>query len=320
MCRDKAVGELNAPKVSIIVPVFNAEEHLYAALSSAVNQSYDNLEIIAIDDGSTDRSKAVIEKFFGRVTLLTQKNSGACVARNKGIEYSSGKYIKFLDSDDVLEPGIVQAQVKAAENETEQAIVFSDYYEISTSGKKFISNEPKYESDVINCLFSDILISTPLHRRAQLLKVGGFDTRFKNGQEWNLHVRLAANGCEFRYHPGLAFGYRRHAGAGRISSKYLFQSEGRSIHDLEKLVMTKASIVGLITCDERAALSKRFWWLGRRCLRFGYDDLAVRAFHEARTLSSDYKRYWPMPYKLMEFLIGGRLAEKIIHIKHKVVG
>ena len=96
----------NRPKVSVIIPVYNVENYLRPCLDSIVNQTLKKIEIICVDDGSTDGSLKILEKYAQqdkRITVLTQKNSGVSVARNKGIEIAKGKYVSFIDSDDWLD-------------------------------------------------------------------------------------------------------------------------------------------------------------------------------------------------------------------------
>lgn len=103
---------MNMPMVSIIIPVYNAGKYVEQTIQSALNQTWPNTEIIVIDDGSTDESLKVIRSFGDeRVKIFTQKNAGASVARNYGIEQSSGKYIQFLDADDMLSPDKIAAQM-----------------------------------------------------------------------------------------------------------------------------------------------------------------------------------------------------------------
>ena len=96
---------MNEELISVIIPVYNVEKFLPYSLERVINQTYKNLEIILINDGSTDGSKAICEKYAKndkRIKLLSQKNQGAAVARNTGLEVASGEYIGFVDSDDVI--------------------------------------------------------------------------------------------------------------------------------------------------------------------------------------------------------------------------
>lgn len=99
------------PLISIIVPVYNADKYLYNCLYSLVNQTYKNIEIIVINDGSTDNSEQIIKKFkykYKNVIALYEDNKGVSYARNKGIELAKGKYLMFVDSDDYVSTTIIE--------------------------------------------------------------------------------------------------------------------------------------------------------------------------------------------------------------------
>lgn len=106
---------MNKPKISVIVPVYNVDRYLEICIDSLINQTYDNLEIILINDGSTDDSKLICEKYLNldkRIKLINQKNKGVSSARNNGIRNSSGEYIVFVDSDDYCELNMFETIVK----------------------------------------------------------------------------------------------------------------------------------------------------------------------------------------------------------------
>ena len=93
-------------KISVIIPVYNSEKFLKKCLDSIINQTLNDIEIICIDDGSTDKSLRILNNFAdkdNRITIINQKNSGPSAARNKGIENAKGEYIGFVDSDDWID-------------------------------------------------------------------------------------------------------------------------------------------------------------------------------------------------------------------------
>jgi glycosyltransferase involved in cell wall biosynthesis len=103
---------VNKPLVSIIIPVFNAEKYLEKTINSAIHQTWQNKEIIVINDGSTDDSLALANKFAGSgVRVFTQENKGASAARNYGLREAKGAYIQFLDADDLLSPDKIEGQM-----------------------------------------------------------------------------------------------------------------------------------------------------------------------------------------------------------------
>lgn len=103
---------ISPPLVSVIIPVHNAEKYLPAAIESALAQTWPHVEVIVVDDGSTDSSLSVAKRYESdRVTLMHQENSGASAARNKGLEMAGGAYIQFLDADDLLSEDKIECQV-----------------------------------------------------------------------------------------------------------------------------------------------------------------------------------------------------------------
>ena len=118
------------PKISIIIPIYNTESYLIKCLDSVINQTYCNLEIILVDDGSTDGSKQIIEDYEkkdSRIVAVYKKNAGVANARNTGLQISTGEYIGFVDSDDWIEPDMYQELVRVVKSERID-IVSGNYY------------------------------------------------------------------------------------------------------------------------------------------------------------------------------------------------
>lgn len=127
-------GNLNSknPKVSLIIPVYNVEDYLEKALLSVENQTMENIEVIIVNDGSTDGSSKIIDKFCERNTnfiVIDQKNKGLSAARNVGLNVSKGKYIAFMDSDDYIEPNFIECLYSAAvKNDADIVCCNFNYY------------------------------------------------------------------------------------------------------------------------------------------------------------------------------------------------
>lgn len=105
-------------KISIIVPIYNVAPYLPACLDSIIHQTYLNLEIILVDDGSTDSSNKICEQYKTvdpRIQVIHQKNQGVSTARNAGLALAAGHYITFADADDLLEPSLLAECIKAIE-------------------------------------------------------------------------------------------------------------------------------------------------------------------------------------------------------------
>ncbi len=132
-------------KVSIIIPAYNAEKYIEETLDSVINQTWENIEVFVVDDGSKDRTVEIARRYESdKLKVLTQKNQKACVARNKGLSMSTGKYIQYLDADDVLSKNKIEEQMKVLQGS-------EDYLAISSSvhfmdGEDYRNMSPREES------------------------------------------------------------------------------------------------------------------------------------------------------------------------------
>ena len=107
-------------KVSVIIPVYNVEPYLKQCMDSVVGQTLKDIEIICVDDGSTDNSLDILREYAAedsRIQIIEQKNAGAGAARNNGMRYATGKYLSFLDSDDFFEPRMLEKAYDLAEKD-----------------------------------------------------------------------------------------------------------------------------------------------------------------------------------------------------------
>lgn len=135
------------PIVSVIIPVYNCEKYIEKCLDSVIEQSYPNIEIIVIDDGSTDNSFGMMKKAAERderIVLIQQSNQGVSVARNKGVEEAKGKYFTFLDGDDYLGVDYIKTFVENAE-EVNADVCVCGYTMVDEKGKKILEIIPQEE-------------------------------------------------------------------------------------------------------------------------------------------------------------------------------
>lgn len=253
---------MKQPLVSIIIPVYNSEKFVEEAVLSAVNQTYKNIEIIVVNDGSTDGSQSIIEQLaakYSSIRYFRQLNQGACVARNRGITEAKGKYIKFLDADDLLVSDALELQVEFTENLQPDEIVFG-YCSVCDVNLTFIRNY-RYEenfnekTEILNICFSQaILTSLPLHRRELLVENGGFSIQLPYGQEEDLNIRLMLSGVRYIYYPHLIEKVRFHDSESRISNtrRTEFWERIRKIERTEQLFLK----AGRLTDAERAELAE----------------------------------------------------------------
>lgn len=127
---------LNSDKVSVIIPVYNSQKFLAKSIESVLNQTYKNIEILAIDDGSTDDSLQILKKFENKIVIISQENKGLAGALNTGIENMTGNWIKLLSADDVLYPDAIKVLVDEAKKLSKNTIVYSNWDIIDEQNKK----------------------------------------------------------------------------------------------------------------------------------------------------------------------------------------
>ena len=120
--------------VSIIIPIYNSEKYLEECLNSVLSQTYSNIEIIAIDDGSTDSSFEILQKFSDKINIISQKNSGLALALNTGINKMAGRWFKWFSPDDLMYPHTIETLVNEAKKYPNNTIIYSNWIIIDDSG------------------------------------------------------------------------------------------------------------------------------------------------------------------------------------------
>ena len=244
--------------VSVIMPCYNASSYLREAIESVLSQSFKDWELLIVDDGSSDNSRQIANEYVTideRIYLIEQPNSGACRARNNGLEHAKGEFVKFLDADDILESDCLAIQVQQMNELSEHQIPFGDYCNVDKVGKVIsryvFDSQDALSQDAVYFFFCDwhILISAPLHRTDLLREIGGFNESLQRGQESDMHLRLALADVEFVYKPCMTFRYRDHNASTRISEAYQegtkkrHQSWVQRAHICEELLIKKYGCV-----------------------------------------------------------------------------
>ena len=173
------------PKASVIIPVYNSSKYLSETIDSVLSQTYQDFEIVTVDDGSTDSSKEIIEKFIeknpDKIKYIYQSNKGIAGARNTGIRNAKGEFIALLDADDKWHPQRLEDEVKVIESSKDIGLVHADMQNISDTGQMLSipKREKKYLSgNIFEPLFlreAEIDALTVLFRKECCDKVGLFD-------------------------------------------------------------------------------------------------------------------------------------------------
>lgn len=192
-------------KVSIIVPVYNSEKYIERCLNSVISQTYKNIEIIIVDDGSSDNSFNVISKFDDkRIKYFRKENEGVSIARNYGIKRASGEYLLFVDSDDYISRDMVQELVKQTEGLSE--IIFCNNLEIwynkEEERRLFISIEELSKNNVIREIASGragLVCSKLVSKKVIDDNNITFDKNLKVGEDQLFFLAVAEKSDEFKY-------------------------------------------------------------------------------------------------------------------------
>jgi glycosyltransferase involved in cell wall biosynthesis len=199
------------PVVSVIIPCYNGEAYLQEAIESALEQSYPDVEVIVVDDGSTDNSAQIAQRF--PVRYIWQENRGLTASRNLGVWESRGSFIVFLDADDRLKPDAIETGLRVLANRPDCAMTVGDHLFISENGS-YLANSRKeflasshYEA-LLRSNFVE-MISTVLFRRWVLDEVGGFDTGLRVAEDYELYLRIARL-YPICCHPRVVAEYRMH--------------------------------------------------------------------------------------------------------------
>ena len=208
-------------KISIVIPIFNAEIFIEDCVNSALNQTYKNIEIIAVNDGSTDTSLSILNNFKPKITIIDQKNGGTASALNAGIKNMSGEWFKWLSADDLLKPDAIEKlvlEIKKLGKDAENCILYSNYDLIDQRGNvmdTFV--EPNYNS--FSAFQKNVILldhyygngTTSIMHKSIFEKCGSFDEslKFKDDYEfwlrccilfnYNLHL-LPENLAQYRIH------------------------------------------------------------------------------------------------------------------------
>ncbi len=186
------------PLVSVIIPVYNGEKTIQETIESVLNQTFIDLELIVINDGSQDATLKLVERIQdSRINVFSYPNAGQSTSRNRGIALATGEYISFIDADDLWTPDKLEAQLKALQANPKAAVAYSwtDWIDESSQLLGKGSHNTEQGEVFAKLLLNDFVAngSNVLIRRQALNEVGDFDASVTPAEDWDMWLRLAVH-------------------------------------------------------------------------------------------------------------------------------
>ena len=276
------------PTVSVIIPTYNRAHLIGKAIKSVLNQTYQDFEIIVVDDGSTDNTGEIVKSFdnFKIRYISNSNNRGASAARNTGIRASQGEYIALLDSDDEWLPEKLDKQIKVLQNKSpEVGVAYSDVLYIDKNGKNMnrkLSN-PGKEGYIYEDLLGENYVGTPsalLIKKECFNRVGLFDDLLNAQDDWDMWIRIAK--------------YYRFAFIKVPLVKYRLHSN-RISENLELKIITENKILVKYTNElkkRRGVHSKHYFNIGNKFCHMGKTKEGRRYLLKAISLYPFCIRYY----------------------------
>jgi glycosyltransferase involved in cell wall biosynthesis len=192
---------MNTPRVSAIIPTYNAEQTIASAIDSALAQDFSDLEVVVVNDGSTDSTRSIIEGYGSRITMVNQENRGASGARNAGAQVARGEYFAFLDADDLWAVDKISRSCAALDRNANASLAYSDYRHVVADrelGCHTFGSAPSM-NEMLSSI-CEILPSTVVIRRIVFEACGGFSEEFRRNyfEDCWFWIRVREYG-EFEY-------------------------------------------------------------------------------------------------------------------------
>lgn len=258
----------NRPLISVIMPCFNAEPYLREAVDCVLNQTYPNVELIVVDDGSTDRSGEILASYGSRIKVLQQANQGPYPARNFGASHASGTFIAFLDADDWWSLDCLEKLHAALESDPSCAVAYCGWQNIGLAGGRGAPYvPPDYELEDKAVRFLRAAAPWPIHaalvRRRVFDEVGGFDVHMPTCMDYDLWLKIAV-ARPIKLVPEVLAFYRHH-NSGQITSTQWRQAKNTWLVK-RKFLRNHPNLVGHLSQNEIRAL------IDGALLKRGYDN------------------------------------------------
>jgi len=310
------------PLVTVIIPFYNSGDKILSTIKSILSQDYKNIELLLINDGSTDNTAALIKNKYS-IGSIYQKNSKPAIARNNGISRANGKYIAFCDDDDHWLPDKISNQVELMEQNEKYGLCFTDV--VLYKGGEIISESIKdryiiYEGDVFDrLLYSNWITTSSVLVRTRTIKDNNIifsnDPEILNVEDWHFWKKIA-------YHSSFIFLDKKMVLRYLSDSSYGAQNADKQFRRIFYSTKKILEDCNFTYKEIKEALKKR---TKRICIQRVMSDLAVGRYIEAINKIKISEEYYLPKYKIM-FLqlclrlpqIINRLIYKFILIRHRL--
>ncbi|MCC3428674.1 MULTISPECIES: glycosyltransferase [unclassified Microcoleus] len=258
------------PRVSVIIPAYNCEHYITRAVESAVNQTYQNWEIIVVDDGSTDNTRQTLEPYRDVIQYVYQENQGAAKARNRACEMAKGEFLAFLDADDFFLPEKLAKQIACFEADPTLGMVQNGWLMVDETGKDIYPVMPWEDTPNLDLesfvLHKSVRPSAMMVRREWWERLGGFDHRFPPTEDLDFALRLGLKGCKCAWLKEILTCYRQHDSN--------LMSGGEKVMKSMEIVMeqffAQPNLPDRIRQLQKAERYKSLVWIAWRMYRDGY--------------------------------------------------
>ncbi|MCK8083867.1 glycosyltransferase family A protein [Vibrio sp. 1CM24A] len=271
--------------ISVVIPTHNRSIMLDRAINSVLTQTYENLEVIVVDDASTDDTENLVSSYQdSRVSYIKIKNSkGANFARNTGVRSSNGEYVAFLDDDDIWFPNKLFLQVEMLKNNSNLGLVYTGI-EVVTEGEDIrYSIKPKFNGDISKIILTDNCIgttSTVVLSRKVFEKAGGFDENLPQLQDYDLWIRIAQI-CEVGFISDDLIYYYVHQSISQLTS-----SADKNKSAIEYIDKKHAHLINDLPLKlQRKRFCQRYNAMGKRLMKSGNNSQARSLFIKSFRLS-----------------------------------
>ncbi len=313
---------MTRPLVSIVIPCFNAERALGDAIHSALEQVYPSVEVVVVDDGSTDSSLKVARSFGAAVRVVSGPNVGAAAARNKGAAVATGELIQFLDADDRLYSEKLQRQVPLAlQHRPDMVFCDADVVDGQTGHTRGVwaTGAISTADAVVHALMVIVQTAGPLHWRESFNRVGGFRPHTPPCDDRDLHLRLACAGVRFHHLAAPLYQMRRFAGS--LSKR----DPGRGVEiqrDIGEDALATVTNAGSLSPIREAAFAAYFASTGRAALRAGKRQLGLACFRRAAEIhrGGGFRDIYSPVGRLVATWLGPTTAEHLSRVGKAIRG